>query len=431
MEHCRQTSAPLKLKPADLKTLAIRLFQEGFDDEAESVVERMIMLNHYLKEDGRDRLKFLRWLVGLGNDGTDFKTKVRSVIDAVKLEAKTAVKKPRDTKPQTTAMPNRPRAPSVSTTKPAMPFQDLTIDSQRQPNRVPNVPRHDLGSHDPSHDPLGFNRPMNWDPSELAETEQSRHDTRSTADPLSPEKDQTGADDDPASLITSLRFSVKDNIAPRSKEIVAEDDFLKGLSTTARKTLDKTYILRKGSRAVEFFVKGRVFSMLWHENAGRSLNKKDPPASKGPEASFRTTLNVKDEHIYSQIRRFVVVKVFDGYVWAIPIYTYRGAGLAKKTKSEKEKLAHAIIYSSGEKPTRIAGEPKFTKDPIKVNTPEGEEPLHPASRLHCGRLTTIDWNIKMKDCGKIEDQSSLRSLRQHLRNELSSDNDTSSDGEGD
>lgn len=73
-------------------------------------------------------------------------------------------------------------------------------------------------------------------------------------------------------------------------------------------TSDVGYWMRSGSDARKFFVEGKVFSMLYIENASETCQPKDDD-----EAYTVVRFN---ERAYSTIRRFVVVDVKKGFVKA-------------------------------------------------------------------------------------------------------------------
>lgn len=162
--------------------------------------------------------------------------------------------------------------------------------------------------------------------------------------------------------------------------------------------LDKSYYMRTGPQAKKFFVRGRVFGIVWHENAGAA---NESPVTRKLDKPFHTyTMTENNVCIFSHIRRFVIVKERQGYCWAIPINSYGGRGV-NKNMSNDEKRAHAIVYARGLQPRRMQGEDEFSKKPIAVNM-TGKETLTLSSRLHFDKPQSIDWNIRVKDIGIIQ-----------------------------
>lgn len=168
-----------------------------------------------------------------------------------------------------------------------------------------------------------------------------------------------------------------------------------------------------------FFVKGRVFAVVWHESSGIAARSNFTQTSEQLDNPFhRHTSLTEGEVIFSHIRRFVVVKTKarQGYCLAVPINSYRHRGLTTKGMRMEEKQAHAIIYASGNQPIQISGEPQLNKEPIAVRMAHGET-LPPSSRIHFGKPQIIEWNIKVRNVGLISEGSHLRRLIVYFRQE--------------
>ena len=58
------------------------------------------------------------------------------------------------------------------------------------------------------------------------------------------------------------------------------------------------------------------------------------------------------------------------------------------------------------------------KDPIEVEPPEGSSHLSPASRIRFGKIYSIEWNVKVKDLGRVI-SSHLSSLLAYYNEEIS------------
>ena len=162
-------------------------------------------------------------------------------------------------------------------------------------------------------------------------------------------------------------------------------------------------------RPRDFFFVGRVFLVLWVEPAGEtttaitSLERSDPiPADPG------VTHGRFGEHVYSKVRRFVVIRAGSNYCSAIPIVSYgsRGVGKDRVTKSE-----HAIIFTGAQAPRAMDHErPARDEDgmrskPIRVIPDDPIEKLDPVSRLNFAQVHTIQHNIKVKPFGTVHPKS--------------------------
>jgi hypothetical protein len=196
--------------------------------------------------------------------------------------------------------------------------------------------------------------------------------------------------------------------------------------------LDPDYYMRKGAEAHQFFKKGRVFCLLWSEPAGetRQHQVEDDLFSV---TSHPVTIGKHGEAIYQQIRRFVIVRVprKKHFVYACPITTYGGRATAKQGCSPRE---HAIVYLSGKQPQTvrgeipIRGEGGMTKDPIEIKPASTNESLDIASRLRFDKTYPVEWNVKVKDIGRVVPQDMPR-LLQYWKDEYLNDADESDNEE--
>jgi len=167
-------------------------------------------------------------------------------------------------------------------------------------------------------------------------------------------------------------------------------------------TLSSNYRVQRDE--AKFFRPGKVFSILWHEPAGqlRSVQPCNPIVQSHHEdrLGHNMTLGPYGEMIYSQIRRMVVITNRQGFCVCIPISTYSGQGLHKRTLPREEVNSHAIVYDSKKQPRWLPGEPQLTKKPIAVDMVEGLS-LGEAARLHYARPHTVNWNTKVMDLGMV------------------------------
>lgn len=124
-----------------------------------------------------------------------------------------------------------------------------------------------------------------------------------------------------------------------------------------------------------------------------------------------------NEHVFSQIRRFVVVQEKRAfcYAWLVvvyvaivikltylsPIYTYGGRGTSKAGVDPDE---HAIVYSLPQPPQHVPGETRLTKGPIRVIPASPEIKFSLASRINFAINHPIQHNVKVKDLGMVADE---------------------------
>ncbi|KAI4140016.1 MAG: hypothetical protein L6R39_005999 [Caloplaca ligustica] len=137
----------------------------------------------------------------------------------------------------------------------------------------------------------------------------------------------------------------------------------------------------------EFFVVGKVFIMLHTEAAGAHVND---------HSSFGFSTVAFEELAYSQLRRFVVVRVKAQENYCLCV----GAG-----KPGVDQKAHTIIYTGHRAPAKLDTEDRMRKSAIRVIPVRHDEKLDPKSRVNMGKMYTVEWNTKVKEIGQVDKQS--------------------------
>lgn len=156
-----------------------------------------------------------------------------------------------------------------------------------------------------------------------------------------------------------------------------------------------------------FFKFGRVFLILWVEPAGENATlitkletsgEVDPALSEGRHG----------QHVYSKVRRFVVIREGGSYCSALPIVSYGSQGVGKRGVVKSE---HAIIYTGERVPLPTMEErPKRDEEPmrpraIRVVPDDPINKLDPMSRIDFAKVHTIQHNIKVKPYGTVHQHS--------------------------
>lgn len=103
---------------------------------------------------------------------------------------------------------------------------------------------------------------------------------------------------------------------------------------------------------------------------------------------------------------------FEALISTSAIFTYGNQGALKPGCKTSE---HAIVYFNGTQPMLLDGEFErgLTKDPIMIDPSqeaiERGEQMHYTSRLRCGKVFSIEWNVKVRDIGMVSsrDRSKL------------------------
>jgi hypothetical protein len=93
-----------------------------------------------------------------------------------------------------------------------------------------------------------------------------------------------------------------------------------------------------------------------------------------------------------------------------PISTYRGRATTKAGCNPAE---HTIVYFSGTTPTYIAGEDGngMDKEPIEIVPANPNDTMDPASRLRFGKTYPVEWNVKVKDIGRVRPSHMSKLIR--------------------
>ncbi|KAH7378348.1 hypothetical protein BKA66DRAFT_421266 [Pyrenochaeta sp. MPI-SDFR-AT-0127] len=176
--------------------------------------------------------------------------------------------------------------------------------------------------------------------------------------------------------------------------------------------------------------------MLWAEPAGETIQARNPTENSQVTVHPNPAITTGryGQPIYSQIRRFVIVKVNrkQYFVYACPITTYGNRGVLKPGCNASE---HVMVYRNGTRPELIPGERErgMTKDPIAINIEDAQEEMHPASRLRLGKITSIEWNVKVRNIGMVipEHRSRLMAYyRAEQNNGFDNDNDDDTNYQG-
>jgi len=192
-----------------------------------------------------------------------------------------------------------------------------------------------------------------------------------------------------------LRAAFVDMPAPDIKS--SDTKALEPLDT--RRILNEPFIdrmlIREGysliTKPQRFFKVGRVFMTLWSEPASST-------ARDGPNFSSSTI----GGRIFSETRRFVVVRSGQGHALCCPIQTYQKRGT---TKSRINVENHAIVYAAGSEPKLLPEEESLAMGSFQIVMEDKSVTIDQSSRLNFGKVYTVEHNIKVRNVGKINKES--------------------------
>lgn len=158
-----------------------------------------------------------------------------------------------------------------------------------------------------------------------------------------------------------------------------------------------------------FFTKGRVFAMMFPEPRGKNERIPDTEIpDTGPDDSRVAIRGRQEGVIFVHVKRFVVIRTRGGYSVCVPINKYRVDSVGRNKVAEREKKSIAIIYDDREAPPKpiYPGDNGITKLPIAVRM-DGEHSLARTSRIHFGKIYSVEWTVKVLGLGQISPESEV------------------------
>jgi hypothetical protein len=357
--------------PQTLVQEAIRLAKEGKSVSARGCVQQTLLLRKCSKMANKDFQRFFKQMKANDRETLqaflrDFDTTIKAVMASAPVAGATM-------------------APSDQSMKPIHEHKPLLVDKrdQRRPTLESKHSRNSAPRHNSIDEELSA--PL----VKLAMDERHGQESNNGTNPvvMGPPPPRN-PDSIERRLTVSSDESANDNLS-----IVPDIRGSKDLDDLHEK-LDPKY--KKRPNAKKFFAEGRVFALLWHQTASESKNRLDlSDAQYSDVGKF-------GERVFSHIQRMAVVREKHGYCICVPINTYSGQGVLKRGFTKADCLAHSIIYSSNTRPFCKPQESGLmNKKSIAVNMASPEQKLDEMSRIHFGKVHTIEWNVKVMNVGKV------------------------------
>ena len=159
---------------------------------------------------------------------------------------------------------------------------------------------------------------------------------------------------------------------------------------------------QKTVRPRKFFTKGRVFQVPWSEAAGPSA----------PDGRF-ITRDPFNQRLFTEVKRFVVVRNRPGYLLAVPIHTYRGRA-GEKWNGRPQDLCLVFPTDANRNWDR-----KVLMDreiPIVVEDPDITID-YPDARINFGKIYTVEDYVKIRSIGFV-DKDAIPLLEKCFRESL-------------
>jgi hypothetical protein len=156
---------------------------------------------------------------------------------------------------------------------------------------------------------------------------------------------------------------------------------------------------------VNFFTFGRVFALCWPMDDTQNPRPQRTSISE-KQYDLRVIKGSQGEVVFIKIQIMAVVDKKEGYCVCIPIHNCDWMSDDQRSQDQnidqKTREAYAVIHSS-RKPAPKS-EPWITKRPIAVDLVE-DKTLSPMSRILFSKIYTVEWNIRVKDIGRLAPKS--------------------------
>ncbi|KAK4125149.1 hypothetical protein N657DRAFT_569995 [Parathielavia appendiculata] len=166
---------------------------------------------------------------------------------------------------------------------------------------------------------------------------------------------------------------------------------------------DEFQVVAKPKR---FFCIGRIFKAVWFEPGAADPPASRPKSSAGGGGAIGLPWTTKcpgfhGEKPVARFRWFVVVRRRLHHSLCFSITTFAGS----KGGSRGRPADYVVLHNSNVKPARPYDEEEITRDPIAVIIEDEEQYISPIARLDCGRIYTVEDNLRVSKIGRVHPAS--------------------------
>jgi len=162
------------------------------------------------------------------------------------------------------------------------------------------------------------------------------------------------------------------------------------------------------AKAKRFFCTGRIFATVWFEPSTEDVVQQQPK----PRMWSSDCPAFHGQRPVAKIRWFVVVKRRLYHSLCFTVTTYAGKGASRTSRSRAGD--HAVLFRANVQPEPPYDDEDITRDPIAIIIEDAEYYISPIARLDCGRIYTVEDNLKVAKVGRVH-PNSLSSLEQYYR----------------
>lgn len=223
---------------------------------------------------------------------------------------------------------------------------------------------------------------------------QGQGPTRQTEDQTGPAQPSTGNDEDAPNGSTKLDDSSSPAADGPPSPSSDEEEPTRILRPYETPLDNRFFVVERPKR---FFCIGRIFKTVWFE-PGNQHSTADPdvdwPAACPP---------FHDQKPFAKFRWFVVVRKRLHHSLCFAITTFGGRGATKASRGRPRDFV--VLYPHSIEPPEPWPEEGIERDPLGVIIEEGQQYLSPSARIDCGRIYTVEDNLKVMKIGRIHPTS--------------------------
>ncbi len=151
---------------------------------------------------------------------------------------------------------------------------------------------------------------------------------------------------------------------------------------------------------------------MWFEPGGQDATQRqsDPAYAKACPPFY-------GERPHAKFRWFVVVRKRLHHSLCFAITASGGRGATKRASMGRPK-DFVVLHSAAIDPPAAFPEENIERDPVAVIIEDTEQFISPFARLDCGRIYTVEDNLKVMKIGRVHPDS-LEGLEEYYRESVS------------
>ena len=150
-----------------------------------------------------------------------------------------------------------------------------------------------------------------------------------------------------------------------------------------------------------FFCPGRIFSTVWFEPGTADLLQQQQ--QPGPKAWSSACPAFHEAKPVARFRWFVVVRRRLHHSLCFRITTYGGKSASKTNRGRAGDFV--VLHRAGVPPAPPSAGEDITREAIGVIIEDEEHYISPFARLDCGRIYTVEDNLRVAKIGRVQTPS--------------------------